>query len=67
MLSFFAENAGNIIVIALLAAVIGLALRSLAVNKKKGKSSCGCDCGRCPSAGMCRIPMNDALKNDEQK
>ena len=23
------------------------------LNKKKGKSSCGCNCGNCPMSGKC--------------
>ena len=53
MLAFLAANWGNIIVMAVLALVIVLIVRNLIGNKKKGKSSCGCGCSNCPSAGMC--------------
>ena len=53
MLAFLAANLGNIVVIAVLALVIVLIIRSLIGNKKQGKSSCGCGCSNCPSADMC--------------
>lgn len=53
MLAFLAANLGNIVVIAVLALVIVLIVRSLISNKKQGKSSCGCSCAHCPSAGLC--------------
>ena len=53
MLKFFMENIGNIIVILILLAIVAWAVRCLIVNKKKGKTSCGCGCANCPSAGIC--------------
>ena len=44
MLKFFMENIGNIIVILILLAIVAWAVRCLIVNKKKGKTSCGCGC-----------------------
>lgn len=44
---------GTIITAAVLLAVVGLIVRSLIVNKKKGKSSCGCGCDKCPSSSIC--------------
>lgn len=38
--------------LALCAAVAGI-IAHLVRNRKKGKSSCGCDCGHCPMGGSC--------------
>lgn len=51
MLDFLAENWGSILIGAILAAVIVLIVVKLVRNKKKGKTSCGCE--QCPSSGMC--------------
>lgn len=32
---------------------VGLAVRKLVRDKRQHKSSCGCGCSNCPSAGMC--------------
>lgn len=53
MAAFIAENAGTIIVGALLAVILVIAAAKLVKDKKSGKNSCGCDCGCCPNAGLC--------------
>ncbi|MBQ1396914.1 MAG: FeoB-associated Cys-rich membrane protein [Clostridia bacterium] len=53
MMNFLTENIGTIIVCLILLAIVALAVRHLVVNKKKGKTSCGCGCANCPSAGIC--------------
>ena len=40
-------------VLAVLAALVALAVWSLLRDKKKGKSSCGGNCGACPMSGKC--------------
>ena len=40
-------NAVDIILIAAIVVVAGLAVYRLVSNKRKGKCSCGCDCGCC--------------------
>ncbi|MBR0228336.1 MAG: FeoB-associated Cys-rich membrane protein [Clostridia bacterium] len=53
MLNAIMENAGTILVsLLLLGAVTGVIVK-LYRDKKKGKSSCGCNCGCCPMAGAC--------------
>ena len=52
-MTWIAENIGNIIVILLLLAVVGAAIFSIVNKKRKGLSSCGCNCGSCGMAGMC--------------
>ena len=53
MVNFFISNMGTIIVSLILLVIVGFAVRSLISNKKNGKSSCGCGCANCPSAGIC--------------
>ena len=53
MLSFIRANLGNILVLLMLAVIVGWAVRSLISQKRKGKTSCGCGCESCPSAGVC--------------
>ena len=40
-------NALDIVLIAAIAAAVGLAVWRLARNQRQGKSACGCDCGSC--------------------
>ncbi|MCM1185717.1 MAG: FeoB-associated Cys-rich membrane protein [Lachnoclostridium sp.] len=53
MLSWLTLNAGNIIVSALLIAIVSLIIAKLVKDKKKGKSSCGCGCANCALNGQC--------------
>ena len=53
MFQWIGENAGTIIVsIALIALVTAVIIR-MGKEKKRGKSTCGCNCGCCPMAGSC--------------
>lgn len=45
--------AGTAVVAALLAALVICVVVKLIRDRKKGKSSCGCGCANCPSAGLC--------------
>ena len=63
MLNFLAKNIGNIVVLVIVAVIVALIIAKMARNKKNGKSSCGCGCSGCPSAGMC----HDYHKDDLQK
>lgn len=53
MLSFIAENFGTILVAVIIAALVILIIRKMSKDRKKGKTSCGCGCSNCPSAGVC--------------
>ncbi len=44
---------GTAIVLVIVIAVIGLAAWSVIKDKKKGKSSCGCDCKHCAMSAKC--------------
>ena len=51
--AWLANNLGTILVVLVLAATVFAIVRSLIRNKKKGKSSCGCNCAHCAMAGTC--------------
>lgn len=53
MLEFLIENLGTIIVFLVLAVIVGLIVCKMYRDKKKGKSSCGCNCSSCPMANEC--------------
>lgn len=53
MFAWIAENIGTISVTAILVLVVALIVRKLVADKKKGKSSCGCNCAHCAMAGSC--------------
>ncbi len=53
MLAWIAANAVTIIICALLIAAVTAIIIKLVSDKKKGRSSCGCNCGSCPMAGAC--------------
>lgn len=53
MLSWISENIATIIVCAVLITIVALIIVRLIRNKKQGKTSCGCGCANCPSAGIC--------------
>ena len=40
-------NAASLAVLALIALIVAGAVAHLANNRRKGKSDCGCGCGRC--------------------
>lgn len=53
MLSAILGSWGTILVALIVAATCTLIIVKLIKDKKKGKTSCGCDCGQCPSHNMC--------------
>ncbi len=53
MLNGIMENAGTIVVSLLLAGLVALIIVRLRRDRKRGKSSCGANCGCCPMAGSC--------------
>lgn len=50
---WLAKNIGTIAIALLLIALVSLILRKLITDKKKGKSSCGCNCAHCAMSGQC--------------
>ena len=53
MLAWLSKNIATIIICLVLAVIVALIIFSLVKNKKKGKSSCGCNCAHCAMAGSC--------------
>ena len=53
MRQFFAENWGTLLVGFVLLAVVALVIFKLCRDKRKGRSSCGCNCGDCPASKVC--------------
>ncbi len=53
MITWIAENAGTVIVAFLLICVVCAVIVKMVRDKKKGKSSCGCNCGHCAMSGSC--------------
>ena len=53
MLHWIAENLSTIIVSAILLAIIIATSVYLIRQRKKGRSSCGCNCARCAMHGTC--------------
>ncbi len=53
MLEFLSNHGGSILIAAALAAIVVLVFLKLYQDKKKGRTSCGCGCSSCPSAGLC--------------
>jgi len=53
MLRLISENLSTIIVGTIVFALVAAAVVKLIRDKIKRKSSCGCGCAGCPSAGIC--------------
>lgn len=53
MFAWIAENLATIIICLVLAVIVAAIIIGLVMNKKKGKSSCGCNCAHCAMAGSC--------------
>lgn len=53
MLAWLSAHGGDILVLLVLALIVGVILRSLIRDKKKGKSACGCSCKGCSLCGGC--------------
>ena len=53
MISFIAENAGTIIISAVLILIVAGIIRKIAGDKKAGRNSCGCACSSCALRDKC--------------
>lgn len=53
MLTWFTNNIGTILICAVLIAVVAAIIVGMRRDKKKGKSSCGCNCTYCAMSGTC--------------
>ena len=52
-MTWLMNNLSTIIVCIVLIAVVVLIINKMIKDKKKGKSSCGCNCAHCAMAGSC--------------
>ena len=43
----------TVLICAVLVILVGLIILSIVRDKKKGKSTCGCNCAHCAMAGSC--------------
>lgn len=53
MFTWITENLATILISAGLLLIVVLIIVKLVKDKKKGKSSCGCNCAHCAMAGSC--------------
>ena len=53
MLAWLSENFATILICLVLAAMGAAIVVKLVKDKKKGKSTCGGNCGCCPMGGSC--------------
>lgn len=59
MLNFISDNAGNILVVAILVLIVGSILWSMIRTKRSGKGGC---CGDCAKCGGCHHSSSSAKK-----
>ena len=64
MLAWITENIGTILISAVLLLVVVLIIRKLVKDKKKGKSSCGCNCAHCAMSGSCHQKYQSNRRGD---
>ena len=55
MFAWIYENLATIIIGLIIALVIFAIIISIVLNRKKGKSSCGCGCSNCPMSDSCNL------------
>ena len=53
MFEWISENIATILICAVLLAVVAFIIAGMVRDRKKGKSSCGCGCAKCPMSGSC--------------
>lgn len=53
MISWITGNIATILICLALAAILAAVTASIAIDKKKGRSTCGCNCAHCAMAGSC--------------
>ena len=53
MLTWLSANWSSLVVGLALAAIVAAIVVKMVRDKKNHKSTCGCSCAGCPSAGMC--------------
>lgn len=53
MLAWIVGNIATIVICIVLVLIVAGIIWKLASDKKKGKSSCGCNCAHCAMSGTC--------------
>ena len=53
MLTWIVDHIATIIICIVLVLIVTAIIVSLIRNKKKGRSSCGCNCAHCAMSGSC--------------
>lgn len=53
MLAWIMENIGTILICVVLIAIVAAVVVSMLRDRKKGRSSCGCNCAHCAMSGAC--------------
>jgi hypothetical protein len=53
MLEWLKENLLTIAILLVLAAAVFAIVFTMIRSKRKGRSSCGCNCAHCPMSGKC--------------
>ena len=59
MLAFLAQNAGTIVVLAILIAVLTAIVVKFIRDKKNGKGLCSCGCSGCASRDICHAQKTE--------
>ena len=68
MLSWLSANLINIVLIAFIAAIVVLLIRSMIRDRKAGKSACGGNCACCSACSNCGgCARNDTGKSDASR
>jgi hypothetical protein len=53
LLPFLKANIGTILIIAALVCIVGLIIARMIINRRRGRSSCGCGCSGCAMRDLC--------------
>ncbi|MBR5974744.1 MAG: FeoB-associated Cys-rich membrane protein [Clostridiales bacterium] len=53
MITWLSDNIGTIVISLILVAIVAGIIFKMVRDKKKGRSSCGCDCGCCALKDSC--------------
>ena len=62
MLTWITSHWVDILLVIAVAGIVVLVICKMILDKQKGKSSCGCNCGNCAMAGKCSQAGKKAAK-----
>ena len=62
MLAWITSHWVDILLVIAVAGIVVLVICKMILDKRKGKSSCGCNCGSCAMAGKCSQSGKKAAK-----